>query len=88
MSRPDLLERLEKLNVISVDVDYNVRPESNLILLAASEVVEQPGFEEELEAARKMNSIRRGSLPSNTMSTAPRKANTSYLTSYFSRSRN
>jgi len=84
MSRPDLLERLEKLNVISVDVDYNVRPESNLILLAAAEVVEQPGFEEELEVARKMNGIRRGSLSPATK--ALPKTNNSYLTSYFSRS--
>lgn len=52
MTRADFLEELDRLNVISIDVDHNVRPDSMLIFRAAQEVVQEEGFEELLENVR------------------------------------
>ena len=43
---------LDRLNIISIDINHNVRPDSFLILHAAREVVEEEGFEEKLESVR------------------------------------
>lgn len=40
------------MNIISIDVDHNVRPDSSLILHAAWDVVEEEGFEEKLQSVR------------------------------------
>jgi hypothetical protein len=46
------LSELDRLNIISIDINHNVRPDSFLILYAAREVVEEEGFEEKLESVR------------------------------------
>ncbi|KIM40293.1 hypothetical protein M413DRAFT_73606 [Hebeloma cylindrosporum] len=51
MTRADFMEGTS-LNVIAIDIQHNVRPDSNLILHAAREVVEEEGFEELLEGVR------------------------------------
>ena len=43
---------LDHLNIVSIDIDHNVRPDSFLILHAAQEVVEEEGFEEKLDSVR------------------------------------
>jgi hypothetical protein len=43
---------LDRLNIISIDINHNVRPDSSLILHAAREVVEEEDFEEKLESVR------------------------------------
>ena len=43
---------MDRLNIISIDIDHNVRPDSLLILHAARDVVEEEGFEEKLESVR------------------------------------
>ena len=40
------------MNVISIDINHNVRLDSFLILHAAREVVEEEGFEERLQSVR------------------------------------
>ncbi|KAF9243146.1 hypothetical protein BU15DRAFT_86548 [Melanogaster broomeanus] len=52
MTRPDFLEDLDRANIISVDVNLDVRPDSMLILLAAREVVEEKGFDDVLNNVR------------------------------------
>jgi len=52
MTRPDFLEELDRINVISIDVNHNVRPDSMLILSAARQVVEMEDFEEILNSVR------------------------------------
>jgi len=52
MTRADFMEELDRLNIISIDIDHNVRPDSFLILHAAREVVEEEGFEEKLGSVR------------------------------------
>ncbi|KAF9071642.1 hypothetical protein BDP27DRAFT_1500185 [Rhodocollybia butyracea] len=52
MTRADFLEELDRVNIISIDVNHNVRPDSMLILLAARQVVEQEDFEEVLNSVR------------------------------------
>ena len=47
-----LLSELDRLNIINIDADHNVRPDSFLIFHAAREVVEEEGFEEKLESVR------------------------------------
>jgi len=53
LCRPILLRfsELDRLNIISIDVNYNVRPDSWLILHVARDVVEEEGFEERLKSA-------------------------------------
>jgi len=52
MTRPDFLEELDNDNIISIDVDHNVRLDSALLLCAAREVVEAEGFDEMLDNVR------------------------------------
>jgi len=49
MARGDFLEALDKVNIISIDIDHDVRPDSLLILQAAREVCDSPGFKEALD---------------------------------------
>ena len=44
---------LDRLNVISIDTQMDVRPDSMALLWAAREVVEEPGFQEVLDSVRK-----------------------------------
>ncbi|KAJ3511775.1 hypothetical protein NLJ89_g3900 [Agrocybe chaxingu] len=43
---------LDRLNIISIDIQHNVRPDSNLILHAAQQVTEEEGFDELLQNVR------------------------------------
>lgn len=43
---------LDRLNIISIDINHNVRPDSFLLLHAARDVVEEEGFEEKLQSVR------------------------------------
>ncbi|KAI0036151.1 hypothetical protein K488DRAFT_76181 [Vararia minispora EC-137] len=52
MTRADFLEELDRLNVISIDIHHDVRPDSMLILEAARAVVNEEGFDELLESVR------------------------------------
>ncbi|KAL5483176.1 hypothetical protein ACEPAI_8405 [Sanghuangporus weigelae] len=52
MTRTDFIDDLDKNNIISIDVNYNVRPDSMVVLQAAKEVVESPGFDEKLDDVR------------------------------------
>ncbi|KAJ3936992.1 MAG: hypothetical protein NXY57DRAFT_983294 [Lentinula lateritia] len=52
MTRADFLEELDRVNIISIDMNHNVRPDSMLILLAARQVVEMENFEEVLNSVR------------------------------------
>jgi len=52
MTRPDFLEDLDKLNIISIDIEHNVRPDSMLILRSAREVAAEEGFQELLDGVR------------------------------------
>jgi len=46
------MEELDHLNIISIDINLEVRPDSTLILHAAREVVEEEGFDNLLENVR------------------------------------
>ncbi|KAG6813513.1 hypothetical protein H0H92_010217 [Tricholoma furcatifolium] len=52
MTRADFMEELDRLNVIAIDINHNVRPDSMLILHAAQEVVAEEGFQEILDSVR------------------------------------
>ncbi|KAF8526051.1 hypothetical protein BU17DRAFT_74394 [Hysterangium stoloniferum] len=52
MTRPDFLEGLDRANIISIDIDHDVRPDSNLILQAAMDIVQQEGFDDLLNNVR------------------------------------
>ncbi|KAG5647094.1 hypothetical protein DXG03_001464 [Asterophora parasitica] len=52
MTRADFMEELDRINVIAIDIDHNVRPDSMLILHAAQEVAAEEGFDELLENVR------------------------------------
>lgn len=52
MTRTDFLEELDRINIISIDVRHNVRPDSMLILHAARQVVEEDGFQDKLDSVR------------------------------------
>lgn len=52
MTRADFLEELDRKNIIAIDENHDVRPDSMLILLAAREVVGQEDFEEVLSNVR------------------------------------
>jgi len=52
MTRPDFLEELDRANIISIDINHDVRPDSMLILQAAREVVEEEGFDDLLDSVR------------------------------------
>lgn len=52
MTRTDFLEELDRLNIINIDINHEVRPDSMLILHAAQQVCEEEGFEELLASVR------------------------------------
>ncbi|KIJ65921.1 hypothetical protein HYDPIDRAFT_27136 [Hydnomerulius pinastri MD-312] len=52
MTRADFMEELDRANIISIDVNLDVRPDSMLILHAARAVVEEEGFEDVLTGVR------------------------------------
>ncbi|KXN87500.1 hypothetical protein AN958_08805 [Leucoagaricus sp. SymC.cos] len=52
MTRADFLEELDHLNIIAIDINHDVRPDSMLILHAAQEVCNEEGFDELLESVR------------------------------------
>ncbi|KAL4079277.1 hypothetical protein J3A83DRAFT_4356189 [Scleroderma citrinum] len=52
MTRADFIEELDRSNIISIDVNLDVRPDSVLILHAACEVVERDGFDDILNNVR------------------------------------
>jgi len=52
MTRADFMEELDRLNIISIDIQHNVRPDSNLILHASQEVCKEDGFDELLDNVR------------------------------------
>ncbi|TIC65155.1 hypothetical protein E3Q01_02332 [Wallemia mellicola] len=49
MTRTDFLEPLDRLNIVSMDVNHNVRMDSHVLLTAAREVVSREGFDQDLE---------------------------------------
>ncbi|KAH7334887.1 hypothetical protein B0J17DRAFT_93070 [Rhizoctonia solani] len=52
MARPDFIGQLDRLNIISIDTDHNVRLGSMLTLEAAREIISQEAFDELLEGVR------------------------------------
>ncbi|KAG6857194.1 hypothetical protein H0H87_008259 [Tephrocybe sp. NHM501043] len=52
MTRADFMEELDRINVIAIDIEHNVRPDSMLILYAAQEVVSEESFQEILDGVR------------------------------------
>lgn len=52
MTRADFMEDLDRANIIAIDINHDVRPDSNLTLQAAIEVVEEEGFEDLLNNVR------------------------------------
>ncbi|VDC00320.1 unnamed protein product [Peniophora sp. CBMAI 1063] len=52
MTRADFLEELDRINVISIDINHDVRPDSMLILRAAQEFVGEDGFQDLLDSVR------------------------------------
>ncbi|KAG0152030.1 hypothetical protein CROQUDRAFT_36099 [Cronartium quercuum f. sp. fusiforme G11] len=49
MTRADFLDQLDHENIISIDIDYVVRPDSLVVLNAIKEICSEPGFDEKLE---------------------------------------
>ncbi|KAG8822121.1 hypothetical protein FRB91_003316 [Serendipita sp. 411] len=52
MTRTDFMEELDRINIITIDTEMGVRPDSMLILQAAREVVQEDGFDELLQSVR------------------------------------
>ncbi|KAK7045536.1 hypothetical protein VNI00_007368 [Paramarasmius palmivorus] len=52
MTRTDFLEDLDRKNIIAIDENHDVRPDSMLILHAARQVVEDEDFQETLDSVR------------------------------------
>lgn len=52
MTRTDFLEELDRANIIAIDINHDVTPDSLLVLLAARDVVEEEGFDESLDSVR------------------------------------
>lgn len=52
MTRPDYLEKLDRFDIIYIDMNSNVQPDSMLVLRAALDIVEKEGFDELLEDVR------------------------------------
>ncbi|KAG9020697.1 hypothetical protein FS837_007961 [Tulasnella sp. UAMH 9824] len=52
MTRADFLGMLDHLNIINIDTDHMVRPDSMVVLRAAIEIVEEPGFDELLDGVK------------------------------------
>ncbi|KAG0697745.1 hypothetical protein DFH29DRAFT_878492 [Suillus ampliporus] len=52
MTRPDYLDELDRLDVVYIDMNSNVQPDSMLVLRAALDIIEKEGFDELLEDVR------------------------------------
>jgi len=52
MTRPDFLEDLDRANIIAIDINHDVTPDSVLLLHAAKKVVEEEGFDDVLQSVR------------------------------------
>lgn len=53
LTSPDVAPAaLDHVNIVSIDVHHNVRPDSMLILRAATEVVQAEGFDDLLQGVR------------------------------------
>ncbi|KAH9922046.1 uncharacterized protein B0H18DRAFT_1121075 [Fomitopsis serialis] len=52
MTRADFLEDLDRANVIAIDTNHDVTPDSVLLLQAAQKVVEEEGFDDLLDGVR------------------------------------
>ncbi|CUA71696.1 hypothetical protein RSOLAG22IIIB_04742 [Rhizoctonia solani] len=52
MTRPDFINQLDHLNIISIDINQDIQLDSMLTLEAAREVVNTEGFDELLEGVR------------------------------------
>ncbi|KAI0042641.1 hypothetical protein FA95DRAFT_1610043 [Auriscalpium vulgare] len=52
MTRTDFIEDLDRANIIAIDINHDVRPDSMLILQAARAVVEEDGFDDMLDSVR------------------------------------
>ncbi|OCH86078.1 hypothetical protein OBBRIDRAFT_761900 [Obba rivulosa] len=52
MTRPDFLEDLDRANIIAIDINHDVTPDSVLLLHAAKTVVEEEGFDDVLQSVR------------------------------------
>ncbi|KAI0343706.1 hypothetical protein BDW22DRAFT_1328723 [Trametopsis cervina] len=52
MTRTDFLDDLDRANIIAMDINHDVTPDSELLLRAAREVVEEEGFDEQLDSVR------------------------------------
>ncbi|KAI0359629.1 hypothetical protein OH77DRAFT_1420163 [Trametes cingulata] len=52
MTRPDFMDELDRKNIIAIDINHDVTPDSWLILHAAEEVVREPGFDDLLDGVR------------------------------------
>ncbi|KAH9919416.1 uncharacterized protein B0H18DRAFT_957550 [Fomitopsis serialis] len=52
MTRADYLEDLDRANVIAIDTNHDVTPDSVLLLQAAQKVVEEEGFDDLLDGVR------------------------------------
>ncbi|KIO24081.1 hypothetical protein M407DRAFT_26517 [Tulasnella calospora MUT 4182] len=50
MTRADFIENHQ--NIINIDTDHMVRPDSTVVLRAAIEIVEEPGFDELLDGVK------------------------------------
>lgn len=49
---PYAFTELDRRNIIAIDVNHNVRPDSMLILHAAERVVDDPEFQETIDSVR------------------------------------
>ncbi|KAG1742684.1 uncharacterized protein EDB91DRAFT_1127505 [Suillus paluster] len=52
MTRHDYLDELDRLDVVYIDMNSNVQPDSMLVLRAALDIIEKEGFDELLEDVR------------------------------------
>ncbi|KAI0343714.1 hypothetical protein BDW22DRAFT_1428263 [Trametopsis cervina] len=52
MTRTDFLDDLDHASIIAMDINHDVNPDSELLLRAAREVVEEEDFDEQLDSVR------------------------------------
>lgn len=52
MTRPDFINDLDHLNIIQIDTEYNVRPDSRLMQTVIKEVISEDDFQERLDSVR------------------------------------
>ncbi|KAM5542961.1 hypothetical protein V8D89_003345 [Ganoderma adspersum] len=53
MTRADFMDELDRKNIITIDINHDLTPDSMLILRAAEEVCAEEGFDELLEGVRR-----------------------------------